>query len=711
MLPTTYELWPGVPYPLGASYDGNGTNFAVYSANAEAIELIIFDPAYPDEAMVTLRLSDVTNHVFHGYVLNVRPGALYGFRAHGRFAPKEGLRFNPKKLLVDPYARAFLGKPDWNYPLADGDVPSPIDTAPGVPRCVVVDRRFDWKGEVRPQIFWRRAVIYELHVKSMTALHPKVPEPLRGTYAGLAHPAVIEHLLKLGVTSVELLPVQECSPEGFLLERGLTNYWGYSTLGYFAPDQRFAASRERGGQVAEFKAMVKSFHQAGIEVLLDVVLNHTCEGDHRGPTLCFRGLDNSSYYWLDPNDPSRYLDFSGCGNALKLDAAPGFKLALDSLRYWVEDMHVDGFRFDLATTLGRVGHGGFSRNSPFFLAITQDPVLSRVKLIAEPWDTGPEGYRTGNFPNHFAEWNDKYRMTVRKFWRGDLGQVAQLGYRLTGSSDLFKLSGRRPADSINYITSHDGFTLRDLVSYAYKHNLANLENNRDGATENHSSNWGVEGETDDPVVLAERDQAARNMMATLFLSVGTPMLNMGDEMGRTQHGNNNGYCQDNELSYVNWSPDERGREFLKFVQRCANLRKNEQTLRRRYFFVGSTIEDSRSRDVVWFHPEGRELTRVDWENPELLSFGMLLGGDALRLRGPQAEHVVGTTLLLYMNASEEPVQVRFPERSFGSRWELILDTGDMPETRYEVSSGVRALPARALSLWRHATSASGILHT
>jgi len=674
-----FDVWPGVPYPLGATCDRNGVNFAIASHHATAVELCLYDPDEPLRELARLPLRDQTHHVFHGYVPGLKAGALYGFRVHGPWAPQEGHRFNPHKLLIDPYARAFSGKPDWGHSLLGhrrGHVNTldPHDSASKAPRCVVVDDDFDWRGDQRPEVLWRKAVFYELHVKGFTQLHPQVPEALRGTYAGLAHPAVIEHLLSLGVTSVELLPVQECSPEGFLLERGLTNYWGYNTLGFFAPDQRFSSSGHRGQQVREFKEMVRALHAAGLEVILDVVYNHSSEGNEQGPTLSFRGLDNSTWYWLDERERWRCLDFTGCGNSLALHRPQVLKLVLDSLRYWVREMHVDGFRFDLATTLARGPSGEFDPHAAFFSALFQDPVLSRVKLIAEPWDVGHGGYRLGNYPLIFSEWNDRYRTTLRRFWRGDGGQLAELGSRLSGSSDFFKLSGRRPSASINYVTCHDGFTLADLVTYDRKHNEANQEGNRDGTDENQSSNHGTEGPTDDAAISAARDRTTRNLLASLFLSVGTPMLLAGDEFGRTQQGNNNAYCQDNALSWVNWELTPRQQALLEFTRHLARLRASQPVLQRRNFFLGRTLDDSQFRDLVWFHPTGHELTPDDWRNDELRCFGLFLGGDAITMRDPTGHRLVGDTLLIYLNAGGRPVTVQLPPASWGTGWELLLDT-------------------------------------
>jgi len=701
-----FEVWPGVGYPLGATWDGKGVNFAVYSENAKQVHVCLFDAKDTNKELARFELADQTNHVFHGYVPNLAPGALYNFRATGPWDPAQGLRFNPAKLLVDPYARALHGKPDWKAPLVghvlkdEKELPDPRDSVAGVPRCIVLADDFDWSGDVRPEVIWRKAVVYEVHVKQFTARHPGVPPELRGTYAGLAHPASIEHFKKLGVTSLELLPVHECSPEGFLLEKGLTNAWGYNTLGFFAPDQRYAFSGTRGEQVREFKGMVKLLHQAGLEVILDVVYNHSCEGNHQGPTLAFRGLDNTTYYWLEDHDQAKYRDFTGCGNSLDASHPQVVKLIMDSLRYWVTEMHVDGFRFDLATTLARTHHGEFSRRSEFLAAIYQDPVLSRVKLIAEPWDLGTEGYRLGNFPLLFSEWNDRYRNTVRRFWRGDSGQLADLGYRLTGSSDFFKLSGRRPSASVNYVTAHDGFTLADLVSHSHKHNETNKEENRDGSNENYSANWGAEGETDDPIVEPMRERMQRNFIATLFLSQGTPMLLMGDELGRSQKGNNNAYCHDDELTYVDWKLDAKKQALLDFTRRCIELRAANRVLQRRNFFLGTMLEDRPFRDLAWFHPTGRELDNSDWSNPEQRCVGMLLGGD-LGTRDPQGRRHRSDTLLVYFNAEGTALEVKLPPEAWGDFWDVVLETAHATSRTLALHAAeTLSLPARSLMVLR-----------
>ncbi|WP_225410096.1 glycogen debranching protein GlgX [Stigmatella hybrida] len=679
------EVLPGKPYPLGATFDGEGVNFAVFSEHAKRLEVCLFDPENPTQEVRRFPLLETTHQVWHGYVPGLKPGTLYGLRAHGPYEPKKGLRFNPHKLLVDPYARALHGKADPSAPIhayrsvdeQDKDADLTMDTrdsAAGVPKAVVLaGGDFDWEGDRLPSIPWHRTLLYELHVKGFTKLHPEVPEAQRGTYAGLAHPAVIAHLQRLGVTAVELLPIHASVDESFLTKKGLTNYWGYNTLGYFAPDARFSASGSRGGQVTEFKQMVKALHRAGIEVILDVVYNHTCEGNHLGPTLSFKGLDNAAYYRLTDKDPRYYLDFTGCGNSWNATHPYALKLVADSLRYWVEEMHVDGFRFDLATTLGR-DRGGYDTRAAFFQILHQDPVLSRVKLIAEPWDVGDFGYQVGNFPVLWAEWNGKYRDTIRRYWKGDDRQAAEIGYRLTGSSDLFSLSGRKPTASVNFVTAHDGFTLHDLVTYGEKHNEANLEGNRDGANDNHSWNCGVEGETSDAVVNALREQQKRNFLAMLFISQGVPMLVAGDEMGRTQQGNNNAYCQDNALSWVNWTLSPRQQEMLGFTERMSRLRREQPVLSKRRFFRGAHIWDSELKDLAWFRPDGNEMRKEDWEKPYVRSLSFLLGGDAIATLDDQGHRVVGDTLLVLSNAHHEPVTFLLPAIEWGADWERVVDT-------------------------------------
>ena len=704
------RIWPGKSHPLGATHDGRGVNFAIFSEAASRVELCLFDdPGGGREER--LELPERTAHVFHGYVPGLRPGQLYGFRVHGPYDPERGLRFNPAKLLVDPYAYAVANEPDWEAPLFGFDraadrendlVICERDSALGAPKSVVVDHAFDWSGDRPPKTRWQDTILYEVHVKGFTRRHPGVPEALRGTYAGLASEAAIEHLLRLGITAVELLPVHEMATERDLWARGLVNYWGYNTVSFFAPAGRYASSGRRGEQVIEFKRMVKALHAAGIEVILDVVYNHTAEGHHLGPTLNFRGIDNRAYYRLNPEKPRLYRDYTGCGNTLNMRHHQTLTLVMDSLRYWVTEMHVDGFRFDLASALARGLHE-VDRLNAFFNVIHQDPVLSRTKLIAEPWDVGEGGYQVGNFPVRWTEWNGRYRDAVRRFWKGE-ALAAELGYRLTGSSDLYELSGRRPHASVNFVIAHDGFTLHDLVSYNRKHNAANGEDNRDGADHNDSWNHGVEGETDDPEILALRERQKRNLLTTLFISQGVPMLCAGDEIGRTQRGNNNAYCQDNELSWHDWDLDERRQGLLDFVSRLTALRRAEPVLRRRRFFSGGYVHGSGQRDIVWFRPDGEEMTAEDWAHPHARAIGMLLGGDAIPTLDRQGERIVGDTLLVLINAGPDPMAFVLPEGASGGAWEVVIDTraaAPPPAMEATPAAGERyALVSRSMAVMR-----------
>ena len=704
------SVWPGRPYPLGATPDENGVNFAVYAGNATGVEVCLFDPDHPNKQIRRIHLTSQTDRVWHGYLPGLRAGALYGLRVKGSYDPLRGLRFNPSKLLVDPYARAIHGAVDFkghvlgyrkNHKEQDLVIDEQ-DDADYVPRSVVVASDFDWKGIGRPQIPWHRSLIYEAHVRGFTMRHPGVPPEMRGTYAGFAQPAVIEHLQRLGVTAVELLPVQEHVDEGFLREKGLSNYWGYNTLGFFAPDQRHAHLGTRGEQVNEFKWMVKTLHEAGIEVILDVVYNHTGEGNHLGPTLSLRGIDNIAYYSLRADDPRYYVDHSGCGNSLNSGSSQALRLILDSLRYWAEEMQVDGFRFDLAPALARP-RGSFERGAPFFQIVYQDPVLSKLKLIAEPWDIGDGGYQVGNFPLGWSEWNGKYRDAIRKYWKGEDSQAAELGSRLSGSSDLYQPNGKRPWASVNFVTCHDGFTLEDLVSYNVKHNEANKEDNRDGNADNHSWNCGVEGETSDEKILAQRERDKRNLMATLLLSQGVPMLWAGDEMGRTQRGNNNAYCQDNEISWVNWDLSARQQAFLEFTCRLAKLRRDQPVLQRRRFFRGTHIWDSALKDLAWFRPDGVEMTREDWQKPFVRSLSFLLGGDALASPDERGNRIVGDTLLVLMNAHNGPLVFTLPANEWGTDWRLEVNTADGTTAAQEVTAagGKIEVPGRSLMVLRH----------
>jgi glycogen operon protein len=705
------KMWPGQPYPQGAIWDGSGVNFALFSENATAVDLCLFER--PDGAgeVTTIRLTEQTDQVWHIYLPEARPGQLYGYRVHGPYAPEAGHRFNPAKLLLDPYAKAIAGIIRWSdalfgYTIGHPDADLSRDTrdsAADLPKCIVVDPAFSWGDDTRLRTPWHKTLIYELHVKGLTARHPEVPPALRGTYAGLTCPAVIDYLCTLGITAVELMPVQQFVADKHLMDQGLTNYWGYNSIGFFAPDARYASTDVLGQQVAEFKTMVKTLHREGIEVILDVVYNHTGEGNHLGPTLCFRGIDNAAYYRLMADNRRYYMDYTGCGNTLNMTNPCTLQLIMDSLRYWVLEMHVDGFRFDLASTLARELHE-VDRLGAFFDIIHQDPVLSQVKLIAEPWDLGEGGYQVGNFPILWAEWNGAYRDTVRRFWKGDGSQVGGLAFRLTGSSDLYEWGGRRPHASINYVTAHDGFTLHDLVSYNEKHNVANGDGNQDGSHENLSWNCGVEGPTDDPAILALRARQQRNFLATLLLSQGVPMLLAGDELGRTQRGNNNAYCQDNELSWVDWSLDRPRREFLAFTRRLIQLFHQHPVLRRRKFFHGRRIRGAEVQDLAWFRPDGQEMSDDDWNNPQARWLGLRLAGDAIEEVDARGNRIVDDTLLLLLNAHHEPVTFVLPAYRPSVRWEVVLDTRNptgKQQLRFVLGGKLYELGARSLALFRH----------
>jgi isoamylase len=699
------RIWPGRSFPLGATCDGEGTNFAVYARHADAVDLCLFDPQDRDREARRAPLVEKTGHVFHAYLPGVGPGTLYGLRAHGPYEPEAGLRYNPSKLLVDPYARAISGETrfdDLIFGYRHGDPAGDLsrddrDSAPSMPRAVVVDDRdFDWGDDRRPNTPWHRSVIYEVHVRGFTMRHPEVPPELRGTYLGFATPPAIQHLRELGVTAVELLPVHESVDDAFLQKKGLSNYWGYSTLGFFAPEQKYACGH-RGQQVAEFKAMVKALHAAGIEVILDVVYNHTAEGNHLGPTLSLRGLDNPTYYRLAEASPRYYWDTTGTGNSLNTAEPQTLKLVMDSLRYWATEMHVDGFRVDLAVTLAR-DPVMFSDASRFLAAVHQDPVLERLKLIAEPWDVGPDGYRVGAFPVRWSEWNGKYRDVVRRFWKGDEDLAGEMGFRLTGSPDLYQPAGRKIYASVNFVTAHDGFTLRDLVSYDGKHNEANGEENRDGSDDNHSWNCGVEGDTDDPAVLALRGRQVRNLMATLLVSQGVPMIVAGDEMGKTQRGNNNAYCQDNELSWLDWDLDDRRRHLLRFVQRMVKFRLEHPVLQRRRFFRGAKLWDSSLKDLAWFRPDGTEMSEEDWQQPFARSVAFLLGGDQIATPDERGERIVDDSLLVLMNAWHEAVSYTLPEVHWGNAWVVAFDTAGDKAHKRDLVAAREALPVEARSL-------------
>ncbi len=705
------EVWPGQSYPLGATWDGAGVNFALFSENATAVELCLFGAADGSQESHRIRLTEHTDQVWHAYLPEVRPGQLYGYRVHGPYDPQGGHRFNPAKLLLDPYAKAIDGLVKWDdsvfgYTLGAerADLAADErDSAPYVPKCVVVDPAFSWGHDERPRTPWHKTLIYEVHVKGFTKLHPGVPEPLRGTYAGLAHPAALEHLLELGVTAVELMPVHQFVAGKNLIEQGLTNYWGYNSIGFFAPDARYSSAGTLGEQVAEFKTMVRTLHREGIEVILDVVYNHTGEGSHMGPTLCFRGLDNAAYYRLVPGGPRFYMDYTGCGNTLNMTHPRTLQLIMDSLRYWVQEMHVDGFRFDLASALARELHE-VDRLGAFFDIIHQDPVLSRVKLIAEPWDLGEGGYQVGNFPVLWAEWNGVYRDQVRGFWRGDPGLVDDMAFRLTGSSDLYERSGRRPYASINFVTAHDGLTLRDLVSYNEKRNEENGENGRDGHDHNVSWNCGAEGPTDDAEVNELRARQQRNFLSTLLLSQGVPMLVAGDEMGRTQRGNNNAWCQDNEVSWLDWNLDDGRRELLDFTRFLIQLFHRHPVLRRRKFFQGRPVIGSEVEDLTWFRPDGAEMTEVDWRNASQRGICVRLAGDAIDEVDERGRRVTGDTLLLAINSHHSQVSFVLPAHRREVRWELLLDTregtGRRKVRRLVRGGATYRAESRSLSLFR-----------
>jgi isoamylase len=686
------KIFPGVPFPQGATWDGTGVNFALYSENATRVELCLFNDLASGHHQ-TIEIHECTGFVWHTYISGLTIGQLYGYRVHGPYEPEKGLRFNPAKLLIDPYAKAVAGKVNWDYPIFGykmGDPGADLscdsqDDAPGVPKGVVTSSHFDWQNDRRPGTQLHDSVIYELHVKGFTARHPDVPENLRGTYLGLASPPVIEYLKKLGVTAVELMPVHDFLDDKHLLDKGLHNYWGYNTTNFFSPDARYCSSGDMGQQIGEFKTMVRDLHRANIEVILDVVYNHTSEGNQMGPTLSFRGIDNPTYYRLVNDNPRYYMDYTGTGNTLNMRHPQVLKMVMDSLRYWVEDMHVDGFRFDLASALARELHD-VDRLSAFFDVINQDPVLSKVKLIAEPWDVGEGGYQVGRFPALWAEWNGKYRDVARRYWKGDDGQLEELGYRLTGSSDLYQRDGRRPSASINFVTAHDGFTLADLVSYNEKHNEANGEDNKDGANDNHSWNHGAEGDTQDPKIIDLRGRDIRNLLATLLLSQGVPMICAGDEIGRTQHGNNNGYAQDNEMSWIDWNLDDGKKALLEFTTNLITLRNEHPNFHRRKFFQDRKISPSSAakhqvngievRDIAWYRPDGGEMSEDEWTAGWVRCLGMRLSGRTLQDVDRYGEPIRDDSFLFCLNPHHELIQFYIPACTAGCNWELLVDTSD-----------------------------------
>ncbi|KUM36132.1 glycogen debranching protein GlgX [Arthrobacter sp. EpRS71] len=670
------EVWPGSAYPLGATFDGTGTNFALFSEKAEKVELCLFDD---DDGEVRVDVTEVDGYVWHCYLPQVQPGQKYGYRVHGPYDPDAGQRFNPNKLLLDPYAKAVHRQIDWDpslfsYTMGDPDSRNDEDSAPHMMLGVVINPFFDWDGDKLLRIPYHKSVIYEAHVKGLTQMHPEVPEEQRGTYAGVAHPAVISHLQKLGITAIELMPVHQFVNDGILQDKGLNNYWGYNTIGFFAPHNSYSSKGDTGQQVQDFKAMVRALHTAGIEVILDVVYNHTAEGNHLGPTLSFKGIDNSAYYRLVEDDQKYYMDYTGTGNSLNVRSPHSLQLLMDSLRYWVTEMHVDGFRFDLASTLAREFYD-VDKLSTFFELIQQDPVVSQVKLIAEPWDVGPGGYQVGNFPPQWTEWNGQYRDTVRDFWRGEPSTLGEFASRLTGSADLYEHSGRRPVASINFVTAHDGFTLADLVSYNEKHNDANGEDNNDGESHNRSWNCGAEGPTDDPTVLGLRARQQRNFIASLFLSQGVPMLLHGDELGRTQNGNNNGYCQDSELTWINWETVDQ--PLIEFTAAVSALRAKHPSLRRSRFFDGRPVlrgEGERLPDIVWLDADASTMTPSDWDEALGRSVGVFLNGDGIHGRDTQGRRITDVNFLLYFNADQDEVGFRIPSDEYAPAWDVMIDT-------------------------------------
>jgi isoamylase len=675
------KIWPGNPYPLGATYSGAGTNFSVFSEVATRVELCLFDDAGTQSC---IDLSESTGFNWHGYLPNVGPGQRYGYRVHGPWEPQNGHRCNPSKLLVDPYGKAVDGEVKWNeaifpYYFNQGeDSKNDVDSAPFMPKSVVINPYFDWGNDRHPRTPWHETVIYEAHVKGFTRQHPGIPEGLRGTYAGLSHPAAIKHLRNLGITAIELLPVHQFVHDSLLIERSLRNYWGYNSIGYLAAHNEYSSGGALGQQAQEFKQMVKTLHREGIEVILDVVYNHTAEGNHLGPMLSMKGIDNAAYYRLVADNPRYYMDYTGTGNSLNMRHPHVLQLVMDSLRYWHVEMHVDGFRFDLASTLARELHD-VDRLSAFFDIIQQDPVISQVKLIAEPWDVGEGGYQVGNFPPLWSEWNGKYRDTVRDYWRGTDRTLGEFANRLTGSSDLYELTGRRPYASINFVTAHDGFTLRDLVSYNEKHNEANGENNQDGANDNRSWNCGAEGPTDDPKINAIRSRQQRNFLTTMILSIGVPMICGGDEIGRTQKGNNNGYCQDNEISWFDW--EHMDDELVAFVSRMIHFRHDHAVFQRRRWFVGRPLRGAEASDIGWFKPDAQPMSEEDWNSCFPRSLGVFLNGKAIPTPDPHGEPVVDDSFYILFNAHYEAMTFKLPSH-WGDRWTKVVDTNrPVPDLR------------------------------
>ncbi len=707
----TIQTRPGTPHPLGATWDRHGTNFALYSENASGVELCLFDEQGNE---TRLPITEQTAFVWHAYVPDVHPGQRYGYRVSGEYAPERGQRFNPNVVLLDPYAKAVEGTEQFDkgvfaYVTGEDDFSMQTEDQRGAPLGLVVDPSFDWQGDQPPKVPFHQSVIYEAHVRGLTMTHPEVPEELRGTYAGIANPPTLKYLKELGITAIELMPVHLHVDDPFLLDKGLDNYWGYSTLSFFAPEVRYSAAARQNdpqGVIAEFKGMVKALHKEGIEVILDVVYNHTAEGNHMGPTMSFKGIDNPTYYRLVTGDERHYFDYTGTGNSLNVRHPQTLQLIMDSLRYWITEMHIDGFRFDLASTLARGLHE-VDQLSSFFTIIHQDPIISQVKLIAEPWDVGEGGYQVGNFPVNWAEWNGIYRDDMRAFWQGAGGLASDIGYRLTGSSDLYQSDGRKPYASINFITAHDGFTLRDTVSYNEKHNDANQEGGNDGHNDNKSWNCGAEGPTDDEEVNALRARQQRNMLATLILSQGTPMILGGDEMGRTQDGNNNAYCQDNEISWYDWANVDEG--LLAFTQKLIRLRREHPGLHRRKFFSGRTIRGDDVRDIVWLRFDGQEMTDSDWQSSETQSLGVFLDGDGLNDVDAMGDPVRDDHLLLMLSSTYIDLPFTLPDLGGCGKWELLLDTFDDAAEEMLDSGSETTLRARSVKLYRCARSETSSL--
>ncbi len=703
------KILPGKPYPLGATYDGEGVNFALFSENATGVRLCLFDHPNDSHEFMHIDFDEVTDYVWHAYVPGIKPGQLYGYRVFGRYQPKKGFRFNSQKLLIDPYAKAICGRVDvkdsmFDYELhKDGEKvklkKSSSDSAADVNKSVVIDTAFDWEGVKKPDVAMHNSIIYELHVKGFTARHPGIPEQERGTYRGLANPKIIEYFKELGVTAIELMPIHHFAHNKFLLDKGLSNYWGYNSIGYFAPHAEFSASGMMGEQVNEFKELVKAYHKAGIEVILDVVYNHTAEGNHLGPTLAFRGIDNHHYYRLERKKPLYYTDYTGTGNTLNMLSSRTLQLVMDSLRYWATEMQVDGFRFDLASTLAR-GLFDVGRLSTFLDTIHQDPVISQLKLIAEPWDLGEGGYQVGNFPVLWAEWNGKYRDSVRKFWRGDESQVSELAYRLSGSSDLYKDNGKLPSSSINFITAHDGFTLHDLVSYNEKHNDNNLEDSRDGEDHNISWNSGVEGPTDDDEILKLREKRKRNFLSTLLLSQGVPMISHGDEYGRSQDGNNNVYCQDNEIAWMNWDWNERHQNLFEFTKKIISIRNEHPILHPRRYFKNRRIQGEGIYDIRWLNTDGIDMNQEEWDTSFIRAMGMLLNGELMKEVDESGHSLKEEILLILVNSYWEPITFTLPHEGLHPTWEVLVDT-DTENQNHKLQQNVYKIQGRSLVLLKN----------